>query len=228
MRRGAGGTDHRRAGLTRPAAWRNVRGRGRTARLGDGTASASPRCRCCRPNRPARPRVGDVDDADPATRLLPPGFSTTRATDVVAVSGAAVNLDRGQLRDRLDATRPRRLRAAGREPPAGVAGGRLSGGRAAAAGRPGGGFALVAAGRHLAARRRRRRRWRRIPRPRPRQHRPQGSTTYTFGGSALDAAPYALRGAQTTPRLRRQQFGGSVGGPLRSPASTTVRAPPTS
>ena len=45
----------------------------------------------------------------------------------------------------------------------------------------------------------------------------QGSTTYTFGGSALDAAPYALRGTQATPDYTRQQFGGSVGGPLRVP-----------
>ena len=52
---------------------------------------------------------------------------------------------------------------------------------------------------------------------RGRGNRLQGSTTYTFGGSALDAAPYPLRGAQATPDYTRQQFGGSVGGPLKIP-----------
>ena len=41
-----------------------------------------------------------VDEADPATRLLPPGFSTEASTNVVAVTGEAINVDRGQLRDR--------------------------------------------------------------------------------------------------------------------------------
>ena len=159
---------------------------------------------------------GDVDDADPATRLLPPGFATNAATDVVAVSGSAVNLDRGQLRDRLDAIGRGDFALPGGEPPAGVAGGGGfpggPGGGGAGPGGPGGGFAFGGQGGGFGGRgggggfigR-------------GRGNRVQGSTTYTFGGSALDAAPYALRGPQTTPDYMRQQFGGSVGGPLRIP-----------
>ncbi|HZI80090.1 MAG TPA: hypothetical protein VFD69_11295 [Vicinamibacterales bacterium] len=159
---------------------------------------------------------GDLDDADPATRLLPPGFSTSGATDVVAVTGNAVNLDRGQLRDRLDAIGRGDFALPDGEPPPGLAGGFLAaGGRQGAPGGAafggqgggpvggqggrggGGGGGFLGRGRG--------------------NSRVQGSTTYTFGGSALDAAPYALRGTQTTPDYTRQQFGGSVGGPLRVP-----------
>jgi len=166
----------------------------------------------------AAPGSGDVDEADPATRLLPPGFSTSASTDVVAVSGSAVNLDRGQLRDRLEAIGRGDVGLPGGEAPAGVAGGAgfgaaAPGGGGAGAGGPGGGFALGGGqggfggpgrggGGFLG---------------RGRGNRAQGSTTYTFGGSALDAAPYALRGPQTTPDYRRQQFGGSIGGPLPIP-----------
>ena len=171
---------------------------------------------------------GEVDEVDPATRLLPPGFSTNAATDVVAVSGSAVNLDRGQLRDRLDAIGRGDFALPGGEPPAGVAGGAgfaggPGGGDFGGAGGPGGpgGFAFGGGqgggfggqggpggrgggggGGFLG---------------RGRGNRVQGSTTYTFGGSALDAAPYPLRGAQATPDYTRQQFGGSLGGPLRIP-----------
>jgi hypothetical protein len=158
----------------------------------------------------------EIDEADPAARLLPPGFATNAATDVVAVSGSAVNLDRGQLRDRLDAI-GRGDFLPGGEPPPGVAGSGFApvgpGGGGAGPGGPGGGFALGGGqggfggpggrgGGFLG---------------RGRGNRVQGSTTYTFGGSALDAAPYALRGDQTKPDYARQQFGGSLGGPLRIP-----------
>jgi hypothetical protein len=162
---------------------------------------------------------GDIEEGDPATRLLPPGFSTSAATDVVAVSGSAINLDRGQLRDRLDAIGRGDFALPGGEPPAGVAGGGGfpggPGGGGAGPGGPGGGFAFGGGqggfggrggggggGGFLG---------------RGRGNRPQGSTTYTFGGSALDAAPYPLRGPQATPDYARQQFGGSVGGPLKIP-----------
>ncbi|HEV8396514.1 MAG TPA: TonB-dependent receptor [Vicinamibacterales bacterium] len=167
----------------------------------------------------AAPGSGDIEEGDPATRLLPPGFSTNAATDVVAVSGSAVNLDRGQLRDRLDALGRGDFGLPGGEAPVGVAGGAGfapggPGGGGAGPGGPGGGFAFGGGqggfggpggrggGGFLG---------------RGRGNRVQGSTTYTFGGSALDAAPYALRGPQTTPDYMRQQFGGSVGGPLRIP-----------
>jgi trimeric autotransporter adhesin len=159
----------------------------------------------------------DVDEADPATRLLPPGFSTSAATDVVAVTGNAVNLDRGQLRDRLEALGRGDFALTG-EPPPGAAGGFQAAGPgpdgpggalAAQGGGPfgqgggrgggGGGGGVLGRGRG--------------------NSRVQGSTTYTFGGSALDAAPYALRGTQLTPDYTRQQFGGSVGGPLRIPGA---------
>jgi hypothetical protein len=60
-----------------------------------------------------------IDDADPATRLLPPGFSTEAATSVVAVTGEVVSVDRGQLRDRLAALGRGEFAAAGAQPPEG-------------------------------------------------------------------------------------------------------------
>jgi trimeric autotransporter adhesin len=156
---------------------------------------------------------GDVEEGDPAARLLPPGFSTTAATDVVAVTGAAASLDRGQLRDRLEALGRGDFAAPGGELPPGLAGGApfalAGGGGGQGPGGPFGGPGQGAGGGggrgggFLAGR--------------GRGNRVQGSSTYTFGGSALDAAPYALRGSQTTPDYTRQQFGGSIGGPLRIP-----------
>src|SRR6185369_13725579 len=57
-----------------------------------------------------------IDETDPATRLLPPGFSTEASTSVVAVTGEAVNVDRGQLRDRLDALGRGEFATAGAQP----------------------------------------------------------------------------------------------------------------
>ena len=46
----------------------------------------------------------------------------------------------------------------------------------------------------------------------------QGSANYNFGGSALDASPYPLRAnSQTDPTYARNQFGATIGGPLRIP-----------
>jgi trimeric autotransporter adhesin len=168
-----------------------------------------------------------IDDADPAARLLPPGFSTTADTNVVAVSGDAASLDRGQLRDRLGALgrgefdapgaeRPNGFDGAGNGPPfgrfgggfaqAGAPGGPGAGGRfGGGPGGPGGGFpggggrgAFLGRGRG--------------------QNPYQGSASYTFGGSALDASPYPIRAnAQQEPDYTRQQFGATIGGPLRLP-----------
>jgi len=165
---------------------------------------------------------GGVEEGDPAARLLPPGFSADATTDVVAVSGSAVNLDRGQLRDRLDALGRGDFAQPGGDPPPGAAGGAFFGGGGPGGGPggggpgggafagaqgggpfgggrggPGGGGGFLGRGRG--------------------NNRVQGSATYTFGGSALDAAPYPLRGQQVSPDYARQQFGGSVGGPLRIP-----------
>ena len=63
-----------------------------------------------------------IDDADPAARLLPPGFSTTAETNVVAVTGDAANLDRGQLRDRLEALGRGEFEVAGAQRPEGFDG----------------------------------------------------------------------------------------------------------
>jgi len=162
---------------------------------------------------------GDADEADPATRLLPPGFSANAATDVVAVSGAAVSLDRGQLRDRLDAIGRGDFALPGSEPPAGVAGGAGFPGGGGFGGGPGGagGFAFGGGQGGFGGPGGRGGRGGGGFLGRGRSNRPQGSMTYTFGGSALDAAPYPLRGVQATPDYARQQFGGSVGGPLRIP-----------
>ena len=159
-----------------------------------------------------------VDDADPATRLLPPGFSTEAATSVVAVTGEAVSVDRGQLRDRLEALGRGEFAPPGVQPPDGF-GTRLGGpggGPGAFAGGQGGprgfgpgpqggpggfggrGDAFFGRGRGGGAL--------------------QGSANYTLGGSALDASPYPIRAnSQTDPSYARQQFGASVGGPLRIP-----------
>lgn len=154
----------------------------------------------------------DIEEADPASRLLPPGFSAGADTDVVAVTGVAATVDRGQLRDRLDALGRGDFAGPGGEVPTGLAAGGSfpfagggapalgqigSGGPGAGGGRGGGGGGGVLG--------------------RGRGNRVQGSSSYTFGGSALDAAPYALRGTQTTPDYTRQQFGATVGGPLRLP-----------
>lgn len=170
---------------------------------------------------------GSIDDADPATRLLPPGFSTDAATSVVAVTGDAVNLDRGQLRDRIDALGRGEFEAAGVQPPDGF-GGRF-GGPGGFGGFPGGGGPIPGAPGFAGGQG--------PPLPggpggpggfgggrggffpgRGRGNTIQGSVNYTFGGSALDAAPYPLRAnSQTDPDYTRQQFGATFGGPLRIP-----------
>ena len=164
-----------------------------------------------------------IDEADPAARLLPPGFSTEASTSVVAVSGEAVNVDRGQLRDRLEALGRGEFAAAGVQPPegfgarfggpggtpgafAGAQGGFGAGGigpgpQGGGPGGPGGrGGAFFGRGRGGNAL--------------------QGSANYNFGGSVLDASPYPLRAnSQTDPTYARQQFGATIGGPLRIPGA---------
>ena len=174
-----------------------------------------------------------IEESDPAARLLPPGFSTNAETNVVAVSGDAASLDRGQLRDRLDALGRGEFDAAGFQRPEGFdtqgraggfsqfggpgfaqggpggpggpgggGGGRGFGG----GGRGGGGGGQPGGGRGAFLGRGRG------------QNPMQGSATYTFGGSALDAAPYPLRAnGQSNPDYTRQQFGATLGGPLRLP-----------
>ena len=162
-----------------------------------------------------------IDEADPATRLLPPGFSTEASTSVVAVTGEAVNVDRGQLRDRLEALGRGEFAAAGAQAPEGF-GARFGGpggapgafaGAQGGFGGPGGfgpgpqggpggfggrGGGFIGRGRGGSAL--------------------QGSANYNFGGSVLDASPYPLRtNSQADPTYARQQFGAMLGGPLRIP-----------
>src|SRR5439155_7155739 len=51
----------------------------------------------------------------------------------------------------------------------------------------------------------------------------QGSITYTFGGSALDTAPYQLRRdvPVTQPQFSKNNFGATFGGPLKVPGLYT-------
>jgi hypothetical protein len=166
----------------------------------------------------------EIDFDDPAARLLPPGFSTDVSTDVVAVLGDAARVDRGQLRDRLDALGRGEFAAiAGQLPPGidlaqaierfaggGFGGGRGGGGFEGFGGRGGrGGFdggGFLGRGRAGNAY--------------------SGSATYTFGGSILDAAPARIRASsQSDPDYARQNFGASLGGPLRLPGVPEARRP---
>jgi trimeric autotransporter adhesin len=160
-----------------------------------------------------------ADEADVA-RLLPPGFSLQSAqSEVIAINGNtnATSLDRGQLNDRLQAIRlgaidPVTGQVTGIAGPlsangAGLPGdldGRGRGGRgdfpgALGRGGPGG---ILLGGRRAAG-----------------QSLYQGSTTYTFGGSALDTAPYQLRPDVpiNQPPFTTNNFGATFGGPVKIP-----------
>lgn len=164
-------------------------------------------------------------EASQAVQLaLPPGFSTDGPTESFAVNGNQANVDRGQLGDRLDALArgefvpPPVDVTGGFAPvpgagPGGFAGGRGGpfgggppgqgpGGFGGPGGRggPGGGRPGFA-GRGL-------------------QQQPYNfSAGYTFGGSVLDATPYALRPESTiaTPHYTRQNVDLSAGGPVKIP-----------
>jgi len=156
-------------------------------------------------------------------RLLPPGFSIqTAQSDAIAINGSsdATSLDRGQLNDRQQAIRlgefdpatgqfaagggPDRLGAGGFGGPGDFAGRGPGGGRGGPGGPGGrGGRAgLLLGGRGARA-----------------QSPYQGSTTYTFGGSALDTPPYQLRQdvPVTQPQFTQNNFGTTFGGPVRIP-----------
>ena len=174
----------------------------------------------------------DADEAA-ARQLLPPGFSTDGPAQAVTFSGGMANLDRGLLGERLEAIArgefdpvtgdlPPGFGGPGTAgPPGGFGpefgpGGRGAGGRGGpdGAGRggpgpgarlgpgPGGGrgdFMIGGRG--------------------GRQNTYNATANYTFGGSPLDAAPYQLRPDSPVDRApyTRQNFGGTVGGPVRIP-----------
>jgi hypothetical protein len=147
--------------------------------------------------------AGADGETAPATQeaalLLPPGFTRDANAEAIAITGDDAQIDRGLLNDRLEA-----LGRGDFQLPAGDAAAAFGGGRVAGAGRGGGRGgqgAFVLGGRGA--------RGRTI----------QATADYTFGGSALDASPYQLRAE--APRSERpytrQNFGGTIGGPLRLP-----------
>jgi hypothetical protein len=164
----------------------------------------------------AATETGDAGDAA-ARLLLPPGFSTEGPTEAVAINGNMASLDRGLMNDRLDAIGRGEFNPATGEfaqgfgpggrgdgqgfgGPAGRGGPGGFGGRGGPGG-PGGRGDFVLGGRGRG------------------QNAYNAQTNYTFGGSALDNAPYQLHpgaSAQQTP-YTRQSFGVTLGGPVRIP-----------
>jgi hypothetical protein len=163
--------------------------------------------------------IETADTGDAAARLLlPPGFSTEGATEALAINGNMASVDRGMMNDRLDAIGRGEFNPETGEFAQGFGqGGRGfgggpdgEGGRGGPGGRGGrggpGGFGggrgdFVLGGRGRS------------------QNAYNVQSNYSFGGSALDSAPYQLRpgsAAQQRP-YSRQTFGMTVGGPVRIP-----------
>ena len=137
----------------------------------------------------------DVDDA--ATRLLlPPGFSTDAPADAIAITGNSASVDRGMMNDRFGAIGRGEF-----DPATGDFGAGFGGDQGRGRGGPGGpgGFQLGGRG--------------------GQQQRFNTTTNYTFGGSALDSAPYQLRPDSVAGKqpYSRNTFGGTFGGPLIIP-----------
>jgi trimeric autotransporter adhesin len=158
-----------------------------------------------------------------ARQLLPPGFSSDVPSQAVTFTGNSASLDRGMLGDRFEALGRGEFGAATGELPPGFGipgapggfgqdglggpGGRGGpggpggpGGRGGPGG-PGGRGDFAIGGRG------------------GRQNAYNATANYTFGGSILDAAPYQLRRDSVAGRApyNRQNFGGTVGGPVRIP-----------
>lgn len=169
----------------------------------------------------------DRESIEAATRsLLPPGFSSEGPTEAVAINGNMAQIDRGMMNDRMQAIgqgqvdpvtgefRPGgpgtevafggdQLGAGGRGGRGGPGGPGFPGGPGGRGGPggPGGRGGPGLGGRGV-------------------QQRPYSFTSnYTFGGSALDSAPYQLRPDTPTSQrpYTRQNFGGTVGGPVKIP-----------
>jgi hypothetical protein len=140
---------------------------------------------------------------DPAARLLPPGFSPDAAVESVAVSGSLVQLDRGQMNDRMQALQRGDFALGDPAAPGLVQGiggrGGAGGGPADALGGGGrGGFGGIGG--------------------RGGGNRLQATATYGLGGSMFDAAPYALRGEPVQQRdYLQQNLSTTIGGPVRLP-----------
>ena len=160
--------------------------------------------------------TADRDTEAAARLLLPPGFSTDAPTDAVAINGTMASLDRGMMNDRFaalgrgefDPTTGDAAPGFGQQGLAGGPGGGRGFGRggpgaggAAGRGGPGGQGGFFIGGRG------------------GRQNTITATTNYSFGGSTLDAAPYQLRPDSPTPKqpYTRQNFGFTLGGPLKIP-----------
>jgi hypothetical protein len=155
----------------------------------------------------AEPVQPEREAADAATRLLlPPGFSTEAPTESVAVSGNMTSIDRGMMGERFEALGRGEFDPVTGEaaPGFGPAG---QGGRGSPGGRAGGPGGRVGRGNFMIGGRGGRQRAYNI------------QTNYNFSGSPLDSAPYLLRPGSTPsdPSYSRQNFGFTVGGPVRLP-----------
>jgi hypothetical protein len=191
-------------------------GRGRGAQGGQGGQRFQTLNVQADANGAATLDVAPPEDAAEIARLLPPGFSAqTAQAEAITINGSAdASLDRGLLNDRQQAIRLGELDPAtgqfaeggpqGVPGPGGFGGPGVGGGRGGrgAGGRGGGLGGFTVGGRGARA-----------------QSPYQGSTTYTFGGSALNASPYQLRPdvPTTQPQFATNNFGGTFGGPLKIP-----------
>ena len=163
----------------------------------------------------------DREAGDAARLLLPPGFATEGPTEAVAIMGNMASVDRGMLNERLAAIGRGEVdpmsgdlaqgfgpgfdqipAPGGRGGPGGPGGfgGRGGGGPDGRGGGRGDG-AFVIGGRG------------------GRQGAYTVQANYTFGGSVLDSAPYQLRPDSPVAEqsYRRQNYGGTVGGPVKIP-----------
>ncbi|MBS1853441.1 MAG: TonB-dependent receptor [Acidobacteria bacterium] len=134
------------------------------------------------------------NDENAASQLA--GMSSS-ATESVAVSGNTTNpfgnMSSEELRERFEEARQQ----------AGFGGGGFGGpGGPGGFGGPGGGGPPMMIG---------------MGRGRFNFNRPHGMVYYSVGDSALNAAPYALRGTSQKPGYVQQRFGASLGGPLNIP-----------
>jgi trimeric autotransporter adhesin len=174
----------------------------------------------------AQPTTAAEQEADiAATRLLlPPGFSTDAPADAITISGNMASIDRGMMNDRFGAIGRGEFDPAtgefgagfggdqGRGGPGGFGGrggpggGRGDGGGRGPGGRGGPGGPFGPGGFQLGGRG-------------GQQQRYNATTSYSFGGSALDSAPYQLRADSAAGKnpYTRQTYGGTVGGPVKIP-----------
>jgi hypothetical protein len=196
-------------------------GRGAQPQPGAPVAAGAPRFETLTVQTQAAAAAGieSTETGDAAARLLlPPGFSSEGPTEAVAINGTMASLDRGMLNDRLDAIGRGEFNpttgefgqgfgpggqgfgGGGFGGPGGRGGPGGPGGRGGPGGPGGrGDFALGGRGRG--------------------QNAYNVQSNYSFGGSALDSAPYQLQpgsSAQQRP-YSRQGFGFTVGGPVRIP-----------